>query len=174
MASGRRRALAVVAVVASMALAGCGGDDDSADHADHGEPTSTSSPGATAGPGATSAPSTTADGHAHETTSTAFPRSQASERVEIELVDFSFVGMPATVTGPKAFFSGVNKGPSDHEMEIIDQDGRSVGAVKPYPKGQTRELAVELQPGTYTIQCLVKQGDQTHAQLGMKNTFAVS
>jgi uncharacterized cupredoxin-like copper-binding protein len=157
-------------------LGGCAKSNDAA-HTDHsttvaGAQTSTT----VAGASTTSGPSTTID-HAHSdagSTTTAFSRAKASAKIDLDLVDFSFVGMPAQASGPTLFFTAVNKGPSEHEIVIADQDGKELAAVKPFAKGDKRDLAVELQPGTYVIQCLVKQGDQTHAQLGMKNTFVVS
>jgi hypothetical protein len=170
----RRIVSAALLLVGPALLTGCAKDKEAA-HTDH--PSTTSSGPSTTTAGVTTSGPTTTEDHGHpadSTTTTAFPRAKATTKVDLELVDYSFVGMPAQVTGPSVFFSAVNKGPSDHEVEITDQDGKVIAVAKPYPKGQKRELAVDLQPGTYVIQCLVKQGDQTHAQLGMKNTFAVS
>ncbi len=169
----RHRSAVLVLLVLLLASGACARDKEAADS------TSTSAGATTtavAGTGPTGGSSTTAD-HGHEdaaSTTTAFPRSKATAKVELDLVDFSFVGMPAQVTGPSVFFTALNKGPSEHEVEIADQDGKVIAVAEPFPQGQKRDLAVDLQPGTYVIQCLVKQGDQTHAQLGMKNTFAVS
>jgi len=161
--------------VAFLLLAGCAKSTDAA-HTAHLTSSTAAGPTTTAA-GIAAGSSTTTIDHAHSdmsTTTTAFPRAKATAKVDLDLVDFSYVGMPAQVSGPSVFFSAVNRGPSDHEIELTDQDGKTVGAVKPFAKGEKRDLAVELQPGTYVIQCLVKQGDQTHAQLGMKNTFVVN
>lgn len=181
-----RRAGRTVSVLAALALllSGCGGGDDGGHH-DSGSST-TAATGSSRGGGtndggmtnssAGGSSTTTSVDHGHDgmaTSTTIFARAAATETVAISLVDFSFVDMPATVKGPRVLFRANNNGPSPHEMEIVDQNGAAVGVIKPFVKGQRRELAIELQPGTYTLRCLVKQGGETHAQLGMTSTFVV-
>ena len=49
------------------------------------------------------------------------------------------------------------------------------GGGEPIAKGEPGKKveATELQPGTYTLQCLVVKGVQTHATLGMEATLTV-
>ena len=158
--------------VTSEGKAGSGTGTGSASHSG-----SASHTGSGSGTGVTTAGSTgtAASGdHAHEETKPAFAKSAATDTVEVELREYSFVGMPASVTGPKAYFSLVNKGEKEHEFEVIDADGKAVAEVAPFAAGQSKTLAVELQPATYTVQCLVDEGGRTHAELGMKTTFVVT
>ncbi len=103
----------------------------------------------------------------------AFARSAADVEVDVTLRDFA-IDMPPEVRGRKAFFEARNDGPSPHELELLDEDGREVGAIPPFPEGETHTLAVELEPGTYRAQCLVRVGERTHAELGMVTEFTVS
>ncbi|HUQ39279.1 MAG TPA: hypothetical protein VM030_03930 [Acidimicrobiales bacterium] len=123
----------------------------------------------------TGASTAAGDDHDHDpTTTTAFKATQASDAVPIEAREYSFVGAPATITGPRVFFTLTNKGREEHEMEVYDADGKEYGEIPELAPGAKGDLAVELQPGTYTIKCLVKDGTKTHEELGMKATFAVT
>ena len=104
----------------------------------------------------------------------AFPESEANTVVDVTLQDYAFVGIPASVQGPKVFFKTTIKGSSTHELEILDAEGDAVDEIEAYEGGETKELALELAPGTYTAQCLVKEGAKTHKQLGMTQTFTVT
>lgn len=87
--------------------------------------------------------------------------------VDVSLIDYEFEGLPATVEGPDVRFDAVNRGPSDHELEVLDADGEALGEIEAMPPGETGSIELELEPGTYRIQCLVPAGDATHAEMGM-------
>lgn len=187
MSAARRSALGAAVVVLALVSGACGNDDGdkaaSTDHAGHASTTAKgNTPGGSGGdttatttPGASSTSSTAADhGMVHETTTTAFKPSQSSDTVPIQARDFTFVGAPATVTGPKVFFTMDNQGPSAHELAVYDADGKPLGVIAPIDKGQKGQLAIELQPGTYSMRCDLKSGTRTHAELGMRATFSVT
>lgn len=109
----------------------------------------------------------------HGADSAAFSQAQADTTVRVQLRDFGFFGIPERVKGPKIFFSAENAGPAAHELEITDAGGKVVAAIEPFAAGQSKTLAAELQPGNYTVQCLVNQGGRTHVDFGMVTTFTV-
>lgn len=157
---------AAIAIAGAIALGSCGdGDDTSASD--------------TAGTG-------TDDGHDqvdkagddHAAGGTpgkpAFAPADADVTVDVVMTDFAFRGVPADVAGTKVLFKVANQGPSEHEFVVFKEGGDdAVGGVHLNAKGQARELAVEMTPGAYTVRCLVKVGDQTHADLGMQTNFTV-
>src|SRR3954452_16307822 len=108
-----------------------------------------------------------------ETEKPAFAEAEATTVVDVTLQDYAFVGLPATVQGPKVFFEATIKGAGPHELEIVSADGDDVAEIPSFESGK-KTLAVELKPGTYTAQCLLKEGAKTHAQLGMKQDFTVT
>ena len=148
----------------ALALAGCGDGEDR--------------PGTVTEEGGSGSASGTHSGSAsgtHAGTGTAagpaFSEAQADSVVDVSLQDFSFVGIPATVKGPKVFFKATNEGSADHELEILDASGKPVGEVAAMPSGKSGTLAVELKPGTYTAQCLVETNGKPHTESGMKTSF---
>jgi len=104
----------------------------------------------------------------------AFASGEETTAVDVKLQDFSFVGVPATVQGPNVLFKASVEGGGAHELEVVDESGEAVGEIHSFKSGTTKELAVILKPGTYTLQCLVEEGAKTHAELGMKQTLTVS
>ena len=62
-----------------------------------------------------------------------------------------------------------NGGSQYHELEVVDGQGKRVGRVPPFPVGMTlRPLYLKLKPGTYTLQCNIKNQDgKAHRDLGM-------
>jgi hypothetical protein len=103
----------------------------------------------------------------------AFKESEANTVVEVEMVDYRFSGIPETVKGPKVFFKVKNSGPAEHELVVVNSEGRHLGEVPEIRAGRSGVLALELPPGTYTAQCLVRADDKTHVQLGMETSFTV-
>lgn len=148
----------VVLVTVSLLAVACGGGDggaasndasgDSSDHA--------------------------AGGHAHEDTKAQFEESDADAVVTVEADDFVFRGIPPSVRGQNVFFRVTNVGNAEHELKVVAPDGEPVAEMGAFGKGKTKTLAVKLQPGTYVLQCLVEEGNATHADLGMKSTLAVT
>lgn len=139
-------------LVAVLAVAGCGKGEDR--------------------PG-TSGSASGSMSHAGEDSAPAFAKSEATTAVDLKAVDYSYVDLPATVKGPNVFFTVTNEGHTEHEFEVVGADGEPVGEIHEFAVGKTKTLALKLQPGTYTIQCLVKEGSKTHAELGMKSSLTV-
>lgn len=113
-------------------------------------------------------------GHAHGETEAQFDKAAADTAVDVDAADFRFDKLPASVKGPNVYFTVKNVGSTDHELEVIGPDGEPVGVVGPFKKGETKTLAVKLPPGTYSVHCLVEEGNTTHAELGMKNDLTVT
>jgi plastocyanin len=153
-------ALAVVLLVG-----GCGGGED--------RPGAAS--GSVSGTGTGSASGTAAGehgGHGGEAKAD-FPRSEADTVVAATMRDYAFDGVPATVKGPKVFFEVANQGPRQHEFLVAHSDGKEAAEIEPFATGRTETLSAQLEPGSYKMRCLVKEGEKTHAELGMEATFTV-
>ena len=160
-----RRAITVGVAVAVLGLAACGDGEDRPGQvtSDSG---SASGSVSVSGSGTGSA-SGTGDGKP------AFEESAADTRVDVKFVDFRFEGIPAAVYGTKVYFDASNDGKHPHELEILDAGGEPIDEIPAIDPGDDGVLAVELEPGTYTVQCLVEEKGKTHADLGMKTTFEV-
>ncbi|HEX2185584.1 MAG TPA: hypothetical protein VHN78_08770 [Chloroflexota bacterium] len=152
-------------VLLALALAACGNGEDR--------------PGMVTKEGGTGSATGTHTGSAsgtHAGSGTAAPpfsEDQADSVVQVRLEDNACVGIPGVVKGPKVFFKATNRGAADHELEIVDANGKAVGEIKALNAGASGTLAVDLAPGTYTAQCLVELGGKPHSELGMKTTFRV-
>ena len=152
--------LAVALVVTAMwAVAACGGGGDGDDH-EHEE----------AGAGATPASGSTAG---TATTAPPFTKAEATTAVDVVLQDYAFVGLPDTVAGPNVHLTASIKGANTHELLLLDAAGELVEDLRPFKRPARQALAVVLEPGTYRLECLIKEGSRTHAQLGMRKTFVV-
>lgn len=90
------------------------------------------------------------------------------------LVDYSIGGDPQA-KGPKVLLKVANAGSQYHELEVIDDQGKRVGRVPPFPVGMTlRPLYLKLKAGTYTLQCTIKNQDgKVHKDLGMTAKLVV-
>jgi len=96
-----------------------------------------------------------------------------SRQIAVEAVDYSYA-VPSSINGITAGetveFELRNTGTHEHEFEVLDGDGRSVGEVGETQPGQTGEGDVTFsKPGTYTFRCALED----HEQRGMKGTFTV-
>lgn len=112
--------------------------------------------------------------HDHGDTAPAFARDDATVEVKTTLRDYAFVGIPPTARGPNVFFEATITGSNSHELDIVGADGESRGTIPPFKVGAGEQtLAVALEPGTYVVQCLVREGTRTHAQLGMRQELVV-
>jgi hypothetical protein len=98
----------------------------------------------------------------------AFEEADADAVLDYELVDYHFEG-PEQVEGRKIFFKAANHGTEDHELEVLDPDGEPVGEIEAMPPGQEGSAALELEPGSYTLQCILETADgKVHRDLGMQ------
>ena len=112
--------------------------------------------------------------HQHDAPAAEFTEGEADTRAEVTLKDFEFVGLPPSVKGPKVYLDLVNVGAVQHEMMILAADGKVAAAAPPFPGGNNKALPAELPPGSYTVECRIKEGDKTHAELGMKTQLTVT
>ena len=135
-------------VIGVLGLASCGGGGGDHDHADE-------------TPGTTPA------------TQPAFAEDDATTKLDVVLQDYAFVGVPESVAGENVLFRASIKGGNTHELEIVDENGEAVGEIAAFKAPAEHALAVVLEAGTYTLQCLIEEGSRTHAQLGMKTSFTV-
>ena len=163
------RRLAASLVAAGLLLLGACGDGEDRP----GEVTTENGTGSGSGSGTHSGSAHSASGSSAGGEEPAFAESDADTVVEVRFVDFRFEGIPRTVKGPKVFFEAENEGKHPHELEILDASGEAVDELPEIAAGKSGVLAVELEPGTYTIQCLVEEDGKPHADLGMKTTFTV-
>jgi plastocyanin len=104
----------------------------------------------------------------------AFSKAEATTALDVQAVDYAFTGLPPSVQGPNVYFTVANKGHTEHELEIVGADGEPVAEIAPFAANTTESLAVKLAPGAYTVQCVIKEGAKTHAELGMKSALTVS
>ncbi|MGH9286391.1 MAG: hypothetical protein ACRD0M_12070 [Acidimicrobiales bacterium] len=111
------------------------------------------------------------DGHGEESPP-AFDASAATATLEVTLKDFTIAGLSPAATGPNLLFNAEVNGASQHELAVHDASGH-LGGLAPFRAGKKKRLAIVLAPGTYTVQCLVKEGSRTHAELGMKAQLTV-
>jgi uncharacterized cupredoxin-like copper-binding protein len=101
--------------------------------------------------------------------------------------DFT-IHLPARIPAGDVRLVVHNRGPDQHELivvraadstlplradaETVDEDGlepRTLGALEPGPPGSTRELDLQLRPGTYEVFCNMAG----HYLGGMSATFTV-
>lgn len=92
---------------------------------------------------------------------------QGEERVEVTLDDF-VIEMPDAVPAGFVVFETVNRGTNEHSFEV---EGNGVHEELPDPvqPGNTMELTLQLEPGTYRVYCPVED----HAERGMEKTITV-
>lgn len=143
----------------------CGGDGEDRP----GQVTSEGETGSVSGTGSASASGTgsaSASGHGHGGEEADFTDAEADTVVDVTFDDFAFTGLPQSVKGPKVFFRATNQGEEEHELVIVkdDEELYELEAIAP---GEEGTLAVELEPGTYRIICLVEKDGKAHEELGM-------
>ena len=109
-----------------------------------------------------------------EITHATFDAAAADTRVSVQATEYHFELSTAEAKGPKVFFTVTNAGTEDHNFEVRDSNDKRIDRIAAFGPGQTKTLAVELQPGTYSLQCLVVKGVQAHTTLGMHATFTVT
>jgi hypothetical protein len=103
-----------------------------------------------------------------------FDADDVTTKLDVVLQDYRFGGVPDEVQGPNVVFDASVKGSNCHELEVLDADGEALGEIPSFPAGEEKVLGLELEPGTYTLQCLVKEGAKTHKELGMVKTLTVT
>lgn len=189
-----RRRLALVAV-AALALAACG-SDDGAEVRDLGSSSSDasgtgsgSSSGSGSGSGSASAP---ADEPAECVPVNPELEGEATSTVEMTLVDYRFDQEEYEVDAGVVTFVVTNDGTANHEVAFLPgggdvpytEDGHpdeealaEAGAfeLEAFGGGQTCNATFELEPGTYTLFCIVPiDDDHNHYDTGMRATLVVT
>lgn len=131
-------------------------------------------------------------------TGTSGPTASApATTVSVTLAEWSVGTSAATAKAGQVKFSVTNQGPDDvHEFVVIKTDLSMIalptdatGAVteesagmevvdeiEDLPVGGTQELTVTLEPGAYVLICNIydETEQQSHYQLGMRNSFTVT
>ena len=122
----------------------------------------------------------------------------AAPVVNVTLQEFEVVAQPDSVAAGKVTFRATNNGPEDeHEMVVIktdlaadalptkddgsvDEDGDGIDAIdeiEEFPVGETKELDVDLDAGSYVLICNVVEDEdgqtESHYQEGMRTAFTV-
>lgn len=154
--------------------AGCS-QDDGAEVRNIGESDVSTAVSSGSGSGSSSG-STAASGSSSEAAETpAFTEAEATSTLEYTLVDYKFEG-PTEAVGPKVLFTAENTGTQTHELEILDSEGEALGEIEEFAPGADADpLAVELAPGTYTLQCILENDKgEVHKDLGMVATLTVT
>jgi hypothetical protein len=154
-----KKSVAAALLLAVLTLGACGDDG-----------------GSNSGPsGSGSEPSGSGSGsHDHgEPTLSTIPPSEATVTVDVALEDFKIEGVPATIQGTKILFKVKNDGAAPHEFVILKGTETLIETAE-LARGETAEVAVELQPGRYTAKCLVGSGGGRHDKLGMVTNFTVA
>jgi plastocyanin len=145
-------AVAVPLAVFPLALAACGDDDDD------GETTAASE---------TTTEETTTDTTTEETGGGG-GGGGGGETVDVSLVDFSIDPADPTVKAGTVTFAVSNDGQSLHNLEI-EGDGLEEELPNDLSAGDSGDLTVDLQPGTYEWYCPVGN----HRDLGMEGEVTV-
>lgn len=103
--------------------------------------------------------------------STSKASTAADRDVLVTAADFSLNGAPLTATvGERIAFTLQNHGGTDHEFEVLDPGGSTLGEVGPTAPGTTGTVILTFaKAGTYTFLC----GLADHAGRGMKGTITV-
>jgi uncharacterized cupredoxin-like copper-binding protein len=145
--------LSCIALLAAIpiALSACGGDDDEAD--------------------TTAAATTTTTTEENEATTGGGGGGGAAtgggENVDISEVDFKINPADVTTKAGSVTFDISNDGESPHNLEV---EGNGVEQVSDtFQPGDSGELTVDLQPGTYEMYCAIPG----HRELGMEGEVTV-
>lgn len=115
---------------------------------------------------------------------------EAHETVAVDLTEYAFAPSAIEVPAGVVTFEASNTGEEDHELAFLpggaevpfrdgapDEDALADdGAfeLEAFPAGDTCNATYELDPGTYTVFCIVEAADgETHYEKGMKGTLTV-
>lgn len=168
-----RHMLSVALLCAGLAVAGCGGDevDDEASEA--------SAAAATEGEVACEPVNPDLE-------------SEAGETVEVTLREYEFDPPAIEVEAGTVTFATTNAGGAVHEFAVLPGGGdvpfvepgvpdeealEAAGAfeMEGYGPGQDCNATWELEPGDYTLFCIIDAGDgETHYEKGMEGTLTVT
>lgn len=177
------RRVAVLAVTLALALSACGGGEEAQTDTDTGTGTGTATNTGTATGVAAAEKECAPVGEELE--------SEADATVEVALADYAFEPSEITVDAGVITFATTNTGAEAHELAFLPGGGdvpftddgvpdeealTEAGAfeLEAYGPGQSCNATYELEPGTYTLFCIVASPDgQTHYEQGMRGTLTV-
>ncbi len=154
--------------------AGCG-QDEGAEVRNIGESDVSTAVASGSGSGSSSGSSAASGSNSEAAQAPAFTEAEATSTLNFNLVDYEFEG-PTEAVGPKVLFTAKNTGTQSHELEILDSEGEALGEIEEFAPGANADpLAVELSPGTYTLQCILENDEgEVHKDLGMVATLTVT
>lgn len=171
-----RTTVLAVAVALALGLAACGDDGDG------GQASSDGASAASSGVAAAEQPCAPVGGDL---------ASEADTTVDLALTDYAFEPPEVSVDPGVVTFATTNMGQEAHELAFLpgggdvpfadegvpDEDALAeAGAfeLEAYGPGQSCDATYELEPGTYTLFCIVESTDgQTHYEKGMRGTLTV-
>jgi plastocyanin len=194
-------AMALFHTVAGGLLAACGDDDGAAVRDCGGGSASGGSASAGSGSGAGASGSGACDeevtGDDASGTAECTPvgedlAADADSSVDIQLLDYAFAPAEVEVDAGVVTFHAENAGEENHELAFLPGDGEvpftepgapdedalaEAGAfeLEAFPPGTTCDATFELEPGDYTLFCIVTAEDgETHYEKGMAGTLTVT
>jgi len=143
-----RKSLALLAIMIPLALAACGDDDD--------EDTTGAATETTTEETTTDEDATAGDGGGG-----------GGESITISETEFALDPANPTVAAGEVTITASNDGATVHNLEV---EGNGVEEITDdLDPGQSGELKLDLEPGTYEIYCAIG----THAAQGMEGTLTV-
>ncbi len=166
------------AVVLALAVVGCGSDDGaSVRNLDESDP-------------AEDAGSSTATGELACRPIGSELEGEADQTIEVLAVDYGYIPMAIEVDAGVITFVVDNVGLVNHELAFLPGGGEvpfvdgapdeealeAAGAfeLEGFSPGQTCNATYDLEPGAYTLFCIIETDGKTHYELGMKGTLVVS
>ena len=96
------------------------------------------------------------------------PGGVSGSAVEVSLTEFA-IEMPAELPAGPTTFVVTNAGEVEHNFEV-EGEGVEESFGENLPPGETRELEVELEPGTYEVYCPVADHDEAGMRLELTVT----
>lgn len=180
-------ALALTLGLGAVALAGCGEDDGGSVRSLGDESSASGASGSGSGSGSASG-----TGEAACAPVGTELEESATETVQIELVDHAFDPPSVEVAAGVVTFEVTNSGEENHELAILPGGGdvpltddgapdeaalEAAGAfeLEGFGPGQTCNATWELEPGEYTMFCVIEAPDgQLHVAKGMQGTLTVT
>jgi uncharacterized cupredoxin-like copper-binding protein len=117
--------------------------------------------------------------------------------VDITLQEFAIGSDPASADAGEVTFTATNDGPNDvHEFVVfktdlgltelptdengaVDENGEGlelIGEIEDIPVGESQEVTLDLEPGSYVFICNIWDEDEqeAHYQEGMRTSFTVT
>lgn len=187
----KTRAVAALFAVAALLFVGACGDDDGGEVRELGGDASSGSGGSGSGASGSGASGSGTSEVACAPVGEDLEAS-ADETVDVDLSEYAFDPQDIEVEAGTVTFATTNSGEENHEMAFLPGGGEvpfiepgvpdeealaEAGAfeLEGYSPGQSCNATYELEPGTYTLFCIVGSDDgATHYEKGMAGELVVS